>query len=91
MMKQLFILALCLAMAQSRILQSSDILDTISTVFQALPKMISLTKEVDYSFDYSVSDPAKNIGIDFAPFLFGTHEGRESEGTPVKLHVDTSL
>lgn len=91
MMKQLFILALCLAMAQSRILQSSDILDSITSVFQASINLISLTKEVDYSFDYTVPEPAKNIGIDFAPFLFGTHEGRESEGTPVKLHVDTSL
>lgn len=90
MMKSLLILALCLSIAQTRILSVQDVVDTMTTAFQSVGKMISLTKEVDYSFDYTVPT-LKNIGVDFAPFLFGTHEGRESEGTPVKLHVDTSL
>jgi len=82
--------ALCLSIAHSRILQTSTVMNAIESVYQAAQKMISLTKEVDYSFDYKIG-VAENIGVDFAPFLFGTHEGRESEGTPVKLHVDTSL
>jgi len=61
-----------------------------STLQAVTPTLIKLTDEVDYTFDYKLATN-NATGIDYAPFLFGNHNNKTSEGNPVKLHVSTAL
>jgi len=89
-MKNLVIIALCMALASASLLDTRKAAEITFSNFQAVASLLGLKDEVDYTFDYMLTTSA-TTGIDFAPFLFGTNGAESGEGEPVKLHVTTSL
>jgi len=89
-MKQIVILALCIALASASLLDVRQAAEITFNNLQAVQVKLGLKDEVDYTFDYTLTGNSKT-GVDFAPFLFGTNGDTSSEGNPVKLHVSTML